>query len=344
MIKAAILGYGYAGKYFHSYLIGLAEGIQLYAVCTRNADRRKAAQTELGIKTYENLNDCLRDSQVDLVVIATPHDTHAAFAIQALNAGRHVVTEKVMCVSSDEADAMMNAAKKNGVMLSVFHNRRWDWDFSTVMKALRTGLLGKAYYIETSIMRFKEPTGWRALADKSGGFFYDWGAHLIDQILLIASSRATRIYAEVQYRGWGSSIGSFGKLLIHFESGLLGQVEIGNLAHGERPRWYVLGDRGCLVKTGLDPQEHAMVRGEIEEAREESKHRARVFSDNHGIESERIMDSDRSSWKSYYQNISDYLSGKSDLAVKPMEAKRVVQVLEAAATSAQSGASVAVDI
>ncbi len=344
MIKAAVLGYGYAGRCFHSYLIGLADGIELYAVCARNPKSREAAKTELGIKTFENLSDCLQDPLVDLVVIATPHDTHAALAIQALNSGRHVVTDKVMCMSSNEADSMMSAAQKNGVMLSVFHNRRWDWDFSTVKKAIDTGLIGKPYYIEASIMRFAQPTGWRAVPDQSGGLFHDWGAHLIDQILLIASSRVTRIYAEAQYRGWGSSIGSFGKLLMHFECGLLGQVEIGNMACGEKPRWYILGDSGCLVKTGPDPQERAMVRGHIEDAREDSRHCVRAFTDPQNTESVIVLENVKTSWKAYYQNISDYLSGKADLAVKPAEAKRVVQILEAASVSAQSGASVAVDL
>ena len=67
------------------------------------------------------------------MVIATPHNTHAELAVRALEAGRHCVVDKVMALTTEGADAMIAARDRSGRMLSVFHNRRWDWDFVTIM-------------------------------------------------------------------------------------------------------------------------------------------------------------------------------------------------------------------
>ena len=116
MINVAVVGYGYAGRCFHSYLISLADGLNLYAVSTRDADRRKAAAKEYGVKVYQAIEDLLEDDSVGLVVIATPHDTHAKLCIKAMQAGKHVVADKVMCMNVAESNAMIAASKQNKVM------------------------------------------------------------------------------------------------------------------------------------------------------------------------------------------------------------------------------------
>lgn len=344
MINVAVVGYGYAGRCFHCYLISLAEGLNLYAVSTRDVDRQKAALKEYGVKVCPAIEDLLEDDSVGLVVIATPHDTHAKLCIRAMQAGKHVVTDKVMCMNVAESNAMIAASKRNKVMLSVFQNRRWDWDFSTVKKLLANRMIGEPYYFETSVMRFGQPTGWRAETARGGGILYDWGAHLIDQMLQLVPVKVDRVFCEVQYRGWGNEIGSYAKLLVHFRNEVLFQIEIGNLAAGPKPRWYVLGEVGALVKFGMDPQEGAMAKGNIDAAEENPEDRARIYTKGEGASRGTTIDSVRTSWKAYYQNISDVLNKGAELAVKPEEVKRVIQVLDAAVLSAETGKVVATDI
>jgi len=344
MINAAVVGYGYAGRCFHTYLIGLAEGLNLYAVSTRDPERRKAAEKDRRVKTYASIGDVLKDDNVDLVVMATPHDTHAQLSIQAMDAGKHVVTDKVMCMNAAEADAMIEASKRNDVMLSVFQNRRWDWDYSTVKKVIADGLIGEPYYLELNIMRYGPPRGWRGEKAKSGGILYDWGAHFVDQMLQLVPAQVDRIYCEVQYRGWDIDIGSYGKMLVRFKNELLCQIDIGNLARVEKPRWYVLGEKGGLIKYGLDPQERPMVSGNIDAAEEDPKNRAKVYTEVDGTNQELVIDSVRTSWKSYYQNISDVLNKGAELAVKPEESRRVMLLYDAAMKSADTGEAVKVNI
>ena len=339
MINASVVGYGYSGKSFHSYLIGLADGINLYAISTRNPERQKAASKDHpDAKIYSNIDELVSDDKVDLVVIATPHYTHKKLAIKAMDAGENVVTDKIMCMNAKEAEEMVEASKRNNVMLSVFHNRRWDWDYLTVKRVIEDGLLGEPYLFEIAIMRYGKPGGWRAVKAQSGGILYDWPAHFVDQALQLVPAEVEKVYCDIKHRDrWDIDIGSYAKLLIHFSNDVLFQIEISNLATVEKPRWYVLGDLGGLIKYGLDPQEGPMVRGNIDAAEEDPANRAKVYTMVSGKREEMVIDSVRGSWKSYYQNISDVLNKGAELAVKPEEVYKAMQVYDAAMKSAETG-------
>jgi scyllo-inositol 2-dehydrogenase (NADP+) len=340
VINVGIVGYGFAGRRFHAYLVGLAEGLRLHAVATRDPQRQQQARDDYGCNVVPSLDDLLADKAVQLVVLATPHDTHRDLAIRAMDAGRHVVTDKVMCLNGREADAMIAARDRNGVMLSVFHNRRWDWDYLTVRKAIEDGLLGKPYLIEQQVAGYRPPRGWRAEAAQSGGILYDWGAHLVDQALQLIPAPVVDVWCAIKYGAWGVDIGNYAKLVLRFADGTMAEINTGNLVRKSKPRWYVLGERGALVKEGLDPQEPAMLAGNIDAAREEPAHRARVTTDLNGLASEIVLDSVRSSWRSYYQNISDVLNRGAALAVTPESVRRDIAVFDVAMASVRTGRSV----
>jgi scyllo-inositol 2-dehydrogenase (NADP+) len=342
MINVAVIGYGYAGKHFHAYLVGLAQGLNLYAISTRNWERQRAAAVDHpDAAIYGSLDEALADPKVDLVVLATPHDTHCDLAIRAMDAGRHVVTDKVMAMNAQEAQEMVTAGERNGVMLSVFHNRRWDWDYLTVRKVIQDGLLGEPYLFQVGLMSYRGPRGWRGVKARSGGILYDWPAHFIDQALQLVPAAAESVFCETKRRKvWESDIENYAKLLIRFANDVLYQVEIGNLAALPIPRWYVLGDKGGLVKYGLDPQEGPMREGRIEEAEERPEDRARVVTYASGERQELVLDSVRGTWKSYYQNIAAVLNEGAQLAVKPAEVLKVMRVYDAAMRSAATGQTV----
>lgn len=339
MIKAAVVGYGYAGKHFHCYLVGLAKGLELCAISTRAHERQQAAANDYpSVKIYDSLERVVGDDEIDLVILATPHDTHRDLAIQAMAAGKHVVTDKVMCMDAGEAEEMIAASQEYGVMLSVFHNRRWDWDYLTVKKAIADGLLGTPYLFQVGIMSYRGPRNWRGIKARSGGILYDWPAHFIDQALQLVPVEVGSVFCDIKYRDtWDTDIGNYAKLLIRFTNDVLYQVEIGNLATIPIPRWYVLGDRGGLIKYGLDPQEGPMREGRIEAAEEDPADRAKVVTVARGEREELILDSVRGSWVSYYQNISDVLNHGAELAVKPQEALKTMRVYDAAMLSAETG-------
>src|SRR5688500_19806687 len=122
MTRVGIVGYGFAGRRFHAYLISRVPDLELVAVASRAAERRAQAEQDYGVATFETLDEMLARGGVDLVVVATPHNTHAALACQIMDAGKHCIVDKVMCLNGQEADAMIAASRRNGVLLSVFHN------------------------------------------------------------------------------------------------------------------------------------------------------------------------------------------------------------------------------
>jgi scyllo-inositol 2-dehydrogenase (NADP+) len=335
LIGVGVVGYGYAGRVFHCPLITQVEGLRLVAVSSRDAQRREQARQHWNVRTYAQPEELLTDEQVELVVIATPHHTHHALGKMALQAGKHVVIDKPFTIIAAEADDLIHEARKRNLLLSVFHNRRWDWDYLTVRKVMEEGLLGEIWQVESCVGRYGHSSRWRSQRESMGSLLHDWGAHLIDQVIQLMGL-PTQVMAWRHFRVWQSDVESFIRAVLDYGDGRTFTVEVNYLRAAERPRWYVLGDRGGLVKYGLDPQEEALRTGNIGAAVEPPEHRARVWLYEEGQVTERTIDSVRGDWSEYYRNIAGVLLHGEELAVKPEQARQVIRVIEAALQSAET--------
>jgi len=334
--RAAVIGYGYAGRSFHSYLIDITPGLTLHGVSSRNAETRAQIERERGCRTYENLDAVLADPAVDLVVLATPNHVHAEYAVRALRAGKHVVTDKPMCLTLAECDRMIAAADESGKLLSVFQNRRWDGDFLTVQQLMAEGRLGTVRWMEMAWQRWGAPGRWRGQADKGGGRFYDLGAHLLDQLLLLIPQPVEAVYCRLHHDFPEHDVESHALITVHFADGATGVCDLSSMAAIAKPRFHLFGDRGAFIKYGVDPQEEAMTAGDIDAAREEPATYGRLHD---GVR-ETIVPTRPGRWRSYYENIRDALTGQAELAVKPTEVRRVMALFDAAQRSAQTHAVV----
>ena len=339
-IRVGIVGYGSAGRRFHPYLISRVPDLQLVAVASRSPERRALAAQERGVATFETVDQMLDGGRVDLVVVATPHDTHCAIACRVMDGGKHCVVEKIMALNAQEAATMIEASRRNGVLLSVFQNRRWDWDFLTVKKAVDDGLIGAPFLFEIGRFGYRAQGGWRGDPAIGGGLLFDWGAHFVDQALQLVPDRVASVTCDIQYRGWGAQIGSYARLLIRFAGGVLYSIEISNLARYAKPHWVVLGEKGALVKHGFDPQEPAVLAGNIDAAAENPTNRARITTEVGAFATEMVVETVRSDWTNYYRNVADALLGRAELIVTPEQAARAMAVVDAAMQSAKSGETV----
>lgn len=331
--RAAVIGYGYAGRSFHSYLINITPGLTLHGVCSSSPDKRAQIVRERGCQAYRTVDEVLADPLVDLVVIATPNDLHAPLAIRALEAGKAVVTDKPMAVTVAEAQRMVETAERTGGLLSVFQNRRWDGDFLTVRQLIERGQLGNVRWIELAWQRWGAPRGWRGVAAKGGGRLYDLGAHLLDQLLLLFPQPVEAVYCRTHNDFPGSDVESHALISVHFSDGATGICDLSSMAALGKPRFHIYGDGGTFVKFGLDPQEEAMKAEQIEQAVESPAFYGRLHD---GIQ-ETTIPTVPGRWRSYYENIRDALAGEAELAVKPTEVLRVMTVLAAAFRSAATG-------
>ncbi|MDQ1317889.1 MAG: hypothetical protein QG588_1544 [Candidatus Poribacteria bacterium] len=340
-INTAVVGYGFAGKCFHSYLASLADGLNFYAVSTRDPERQSAVSKDYNnIKIVSTVDELLKDDNVQLVIIATPHNTHKDLAIKCMDAGRHVVVDKAMCMNTAEADAMIEASKKNNVMLSIFQNRRWDSDYLTVKKAINDGLLGNVFLFQVTILGYGRPGGWRGDKKQVGGQIYDWGAHLVDQCLRLVPSKIDTVFCDTHHIKWDIDIESHLNCIVKFQNGVSYGIELSNICRIKKPRWFVLGDKGTLCKYGLDPQEPYMIKGNIDATVYNPGERPKVVTEVDGKVTEMVLDYIPGNWKAYYQNISDVLNKGAELAVKPEEVRENMRLIDAIVASAEKGTSV----
>jgi len=333
--KTAVIGYGYAGRAFHSYLVGLTPGLELCGVASRSAETRAQIEEERGCKAYESFEAVIADPEVDLVVLGTPNHVHAEYAIQAMEAGKHVVTDKPMCTNLAECDAMIEASQRTGKVLSIFQNRRWDGDFLTLKKLLADDELGELRWLEMAWLAVGKPRRWRGEVEYGGGRLFDLGAHLLDQTLLIFPQAVTSVYCRM-HRDFGENeVESHAMVTLGFDNGATAVVDCGSLHHSKKPRFQAFGEEASFVKYGLDPQEPAMNAGDIDSAQEPEENYGRL-SDG---ESERMVPTIPGRWRNYYEMVAAQVTGQplpSD-PVRLEETRRVMTVIEAAFESGRTG-------
>ena len=305
-------GMGFNPKQYHCNTIRTTKGLNLYGVCDIEPDRREEAQEEYGIKTYVDFDEVLDDDSVDLVVIATPNNTHAPMAIKALDAGKHVITEKIMCLNVQEANAMIEATRRNNRLLSVRQNRRWDTDYLTVKKILDDGMLGDIFSIDSAVGMFVKPGSWRAKKEAGGGYLYDWGCHVVDQVVLLAKSEPEKVFAILESRVWDVDVDTHARVLTIFKNGLVTEVEVSNISRISRPRWHIRGEKGALIY---------------------QCDKALVKTADGAIEIPNVS----GNLREFYQNIAAALNDGVDLLVKPEEVRTSIAIIEAASLSAKRG-------
>ena len=187
-MRVAIIGYGLAGRVFHAPLIAATDGLEVASIVTANPERR--AQAAVEHPQAPIVADVWEGPEPDLIVVATPNDSHAPLATQGIERGVPVVVDKPMALSSREAAELVELAAQQQVLLTVFQNRRWDADLLTLRRLMDEDALGEITRFESRFERWRpevEPAKWRdgTPPEQGGGQLLDLGSHLIDQALVL---------------------------------------------------------------------------------------------------------------------------------------------------------------
>jgi predicted dehydrogenase len=323
-VRVGLVGYGGTFNMGRNHIewMAPATGLETVAVCDSDPARTEAAKQELGdhIRTYNDMHRLFADDGVDLVVTILPHDVHGEAAVAALQAGKHLVTEKPFALTLDEADRMIAAAKEAGVMLSCFHNHRWDGDLIRLRELAREGRIGSLYHMDIGSAHYIMPRDWwRSSKKTSGGILWDWGAHHVDSLLSVMQKRIESVSGLLQKRYWHNMTNEdFARVTIRFADGATASLEQGELAAIERSRYRLLGTTGGLTAPGAD-QPITLVQCEGERR------------------SETHVDAAKSDWPAFYRNIANHLLMGEPLAVTAQQARRVTGVLALAEQSAHQG-------
>ncbi|MCG5123105.1 MULTISPECIES: Gfo/Idh/MocA family oxidoreductase [Streptomyces] len=350
-VRVALVGYGLAGSVFHAPLIAATEGLVLDTVVTSSPERREAARAEFGEVRFADRADELwpRADELDLVVVASPNKTHVALAEAALRAGLPVVVDKPLAGTAAEARALAALAEEQGLLLSVFQNRRWDNDFRTLTALVEAGTLGDVWRFESRFERWrpKPKGGWRESGrpEEIGGLLYDLGSHVVDQALHLFGP-VDRVYAESDVRRSGAEADDDTFLALRHVSGVRSHLYVSSTAAQLGPRFRALGSVAGYVKYGLDPQEAALRAGERPLPREPwgvegEAMWGRVGSGESpltgGGTPEPTLPGD---YPAYYRAIHAALREGGPNPVTALEAADALTVLEAARESARTGATV----
>lgn len=331
--RFAVVGFGRWGRCCHSYLISKTEGLELAGVVSSSTEKQAQAKELYQCKTWNTFQEVLQDDSVDAVVLATPNYTHAELAIAALKAGKHVVTDKVMCLDTRECNAMRQAAAESGNLLTVFQNRRLDGDYLTLKQLMDTGELGDVKWLEMAWMGFGIWGGWRGDKAKGGGRILDLGPHLIDQILQLFPEPVQSVFCRTHYDFPDYTVESEALIVITFQGGRTAVVDLSCLAQVVKPRFYARGTKATFIKYGLDPQEAAMCKGNIDDAVEAEANYGRLKSKEKDIAVPTLP----GRWRTYYENVRDTLLGKAEPLVSLDEQSRLISVIEAVKRSETLG-------
>jgi predicted dehydrogenase len=255
-IGVGIIGNGMATRVFHVPYIQACADLDLRAVVSRSG----GAAPE-GVAILPDVAALLADPAIGLVVVATPSASHATLARQVIEAGRHLVVEKPFTLDLAEARDLAALARARGVVLSVFHNRRWDSDFLAVRAAIAEGLVGRVVHFESHFDRFRPEVRdrWREDGSPGSGVWYDLGPHLIDQALALFG-RPEAVSADIAALREGGASPDWAHVVLRYPD-LRVVLHAGMCVAGGEPRFRVHGTGGSLVKRDLDPQEAQSVAG-----------------------------------------------------------------------------------
>ena len=335
-VRAGIVGFGLAGRVFHAPMIDAVDGLELAAVVERS--RREAETRYPGITTYPSLEAMLKDTSLDLIVVATPNNFHAPFAKLALSAGRHVVVDKPVGNSSDEIATMMEVARASGRKLIPYHNRRFDGDFMTLQQLLREQALGRVVHFESTFDRWRptpRPEVWRDAGGPGTGTLLDLGTHLVDQILLLFGLPEAVSGEVLIERDHARTVDSF-TVRMHYP-GLVATASANCLAAQPRPRYRIRGSKGDFVKWGLDPQEERLKTNGSHVTHDlgvELKSDWGVLAtESDGNIDKQLIPTVAGDYRMYYAGVRDALTRLAEPPVTALEAWRVARILEMAEES-----------
>jgi len=252
MVSVGIIGFGRIGAEHAGWLSKCANARPV-AVADATPARQEMAR-QRGLKTYPDVAELLRDASLDAVVVSTPTSMHFEHVQLALNANKHVLVEKPMGLDLDQSRRVADLAERKNLVLSVFHNRRWDVDYLTVQKHIRENVFGKIINIESRLGQWQSCVGpaareyrpgWRNEASFGGGGLYDWGSHFVDQMWrLMWPAKPQRVFAQLRGNVWSRDCDDFARVLIDFDSGAVGLVEINTTTTKPLPRWHIDGQSG----------------------------------------------------------------------------------------------------
>ncbi len=350
-IRIAVIGHGFMG-HEHETMLSQMEGIRLIGFSDR--DPKQLDDVKEGLKRYESNEALLADPEVDVVLIAANNNQHHDLVIQAARAGKDIICEKPAAMSLEELDDMVRVTNECGVKFTVHHQRRLDQDFRIMKEIFDQKALGDVYMMKNSLYGFNgNMHDWHVYISEGGGMLYDWGVHLIDQILfMMPEAKITSIYADVR-NVINFEVDDYFKILLRFDNQVMAEVELGTYLLADKPQdkwferhWIMGGNKGTAYVDGFEPEGRIVRTTELLTNVSGSRTMTAAGpTRSFGPPAPgKIVTEDvpkvNTCHRDYFENYKKAYYGEEDFLVKIPETRRVLAVMDAVRESAKTGKSV----
>ena len=336
MIDVGLVGFGLAGRYFHAPVIQAVKGLRVAAILQRASD--SAAQLYPDAKLVRTIDDLLAIESLKLIVIATPNQSHFPLAKHCLEAGRHVVVDKPFTLNVPEALELIALARSKQLILTVYHDRRFDADFQALRNVVDSGELGRITRFESTYDRYRptpKPGAWREQPGPGSGIFFDLSPHLFDQAFTLLGTPEA-ITADIRIERLGFTTDDAFDVLLHYPAGVRALLRATMLSASPRPRMVVLAQNGSYVKRDFDPLELTLRAGQIPAdgnwALEKQENWGELTLVKDGNSTSRRVPS-IGDWRDFYTNVRDAILGTAPLLVTPQQILGVMVAMELAIQS-----------
>jgi len=332
-IKTALCSFGMSGWVFHAPFLQVHPGFDLYAVWERS---KKLAQEKYpNVKSYDTLDELLKDEAIELVVVNTPNYTHYDYAKEALQAGKHVVVEKPFTVNSKEGKELIQLAKKKKKKLSVYQNRRYDSDYKAIKNVIQEKLLGNVIEAEFHFDRYKEEVSPKLHKEVPGpgtGSLYDLGSHLIDQALQLFGD-PIEIFADIQIMRPVSKVDDYFEVVLYYP-GMRVRLKSSYQVREPLPGYVIHGSKGSFIKPKTDVQEAMLQAGKVpgqpDWGTESETEKGLLHTEINGKVIREYVPSLKGNYLEYYEGIYKAIRNNEPLPVSAEDGLKVVRVIETA--------------
>ncbi len=348
LIKVAVVGYGLSANIFHLPFILHSQQFQLVAISSSQV--QSVHQQYPMIDVYENAQQMIRECAADLIVITSPNDSHFPLAKLALESQRHVLIEKPITSTSQQAFELAELAQKQSLVLSVYHNRRWDGDFLTMKRVIESGKLGKIKVLQSHFDRFRPEVRerWREKPGEATGIWYDLGSHLLDQALSLFGAPAS-LTANCKMLRENSQTVDYFQVMLHYTN-MEVVLQSSPFSAGPNLRFQLQGTKGSYVKYGLDPQEEQLISGVTPLApafgvEPPVNYGIEYIWDEQSLCSEsKKLETVPGCYAEFYSQLGFAISSGLTVPVSAIDGAKVIKLIELAILSSERGCTVDVDL
>lgn len=347
-VKFGIIGFGFMG-HVHADTLAKLDDAELIAVC--DIDPEKLTDVPGDVKVCKSMEELLEIKEIDVVILSISNHMHKEAVSKAAKAGKHILLEKPAALSVAEFDEMMEIVEGSGVKFSVHQQRRWDEDFRISKEVYDKQMVGDVYTIQSMLYGINgNMHDWHVFKKYGGGMLYDWGVHLIDQMLWMVDSPIKTVFADVR-NVINEEVDDYFKILLKFENGITGEIELGTYFLADKEKWFerhwfIGGNKGSMYSDGFEPVgkiakttrlltnvpgKTTMVASGPTRSFGPPQPGILITEDLPEVKVDHIM---------YFENFLKALKGQEEFVVKPDQVRRVLKVMEASWESARIGKSI----